>query len=350
MDFSVRERLGALAIDWPRFEWALRTNWLKVHNRNESLQASPDGLGFACRWQWTTDVHVAKVFPTLGARLMKTAVKEWPFGFAKNIGGPAGDVDVSFVIGHRGMNRVPQLLATLASIAAQRGPSCECVVVEQSEARELCGRLPSWVTHVYTPPLVPVMPYSRAWAFNVGVKHSRGRVVVLHDNDLLIPMDYAGEILRRVDEGFDAVNVKRFIFYLREEHSRRLIAGKSDLAAIAPESIMQNAEAGGSIAITRTAFDRIGGLDESFVGWGGEDNEFWERAQTLQVWPYGYLPLVHLWHAAQPEKLQSQRPAVDHFRRRSAIPVEQRIAELRARDFGNPERMDPPWPSAATGG
>ncbi len=70
---------------------------------------------------------------------------------------------------------------------------------------------------------------------------------------------------------------------------------------------MQNAEAGGSIALSRDAFHAIGGYDESFVGWGGEDNEFWERAQTRRVWPYGYLPFVHLWHAPQPEKLQPSR-------------------------------------------
>jgi hypothetical protein len=90
----------------------------------------------------------------------------------------------------------------------------------------------------------------------------------------------------------------------------------------------------------------IGGYDESFVGWGGEDNEFWERAQTRRVWPYAYLPIVHLWHPAQPRK---QDPANPNSRRqveRSAIPPEQRIRELAARPFGDPARLSVDWPQS----
>ncbi len=99
---------------------------------------------------------------------------------------------------------------------------------------------------------------------------------------------------------------------------------------------MQNLEAGGSFAITGKAYFEIGGFDESFVGWGGEDNEFWERAQTLKLWPYGYLPLVHLWHEAQLGKFDQQRQTAELFERRSAIAVEERIEELRRRNFPAP--------------
>ena len=65
------------------------------------------------------------------------------------------------------------------------------------------------------------------------------------------------------------------------------------------DAIVQNLEAGGSSGAGRQAYFDIGGFDERFIGWGGEDNEFWERAQTKKVYPYGYLPLVHLWHEPQ---------------------------------------------------
>ena len=76
--------------------------------------------------------------------------------------------------------------------------------------------------------------------------------------------------------------------------------------------------------------DRAGGMDEAFVGWGGEDVEFWERVRTRKVWPYGYLPLIHLWHPAQPGKWPAKEtPGMERMRERAALPPEERIRELR---------------------
>jgi GT2 family glycosyltransferase len=127
-------------------------------------------------------------------------------------------------------------------------------------------------------------------------------MLVLHDNDMMVPADYAREILARAAQGYEVMNLKRFIFYLTETHTKEVLADTAEYTDKPSEAIVQNLEGGGSVAIARDAFNRIGGMDESFVGWGGEDNEFWERAQTCRVWPYGYLPLVHLWHQPQPEK------------------------------------------------
>jgi len=242
--------------------------------------------------------------------------------------------DVSFIIGHRGLDRLPQLLASLGRIAGQRGASVECIIVEQDVEPHVAAKLPNWVRYVHTPPPDRAMPYCRSWAFNVGVRLCRGSVVVLHDNDMLVPADYAAGILRHVRSGHEVVNLKRFIFYLTERHTRALMAGTAGLTDTAPESVMQNSEGGGSIAITRDAYERIGGFDESFIGWGGEDNEFWERAQTLRVWPYGSLPFVHLWHPPQVKKYGHDNPTLERYRALANVTVEVRIASLRDRTSG----------------
>jgi GT2 family glycosyltransferase len=59
---------------------------------------------------------------------------------------------------------------------------------------------------------------------------------------------------------------------------------------------------GGTIAVRRQTFDEIGGFDEEFVGWGGEDNEFFDRCLSRRFWRHAHLPFVHLWHAEQPRK------------------------------------------------
>lgn len=341
MGYSLRQRLGAAVIDWPRFEIGLRRDWVQVRNRRERLRVSPDGRGVACQWQWTSDLHVAKVFPSLAMRLLNRAMRDWPISFADAPHVRHDEVQISFVVGHRGRQRVPHLLRALATIAAQRDVTCECIVVEQSNESEVAEHLPRWVRYVHTPLPVAEMPYCRSWAFNVGARAARGKILVFHDNDMLVPQAYASELWARGRGGYEVINLKRFVFYLNEAHSLAVCEGERRLASTPAEAIVQNAESGGSVAISRDAFFSIGGYDESFVGWGGEDNEFWDRALTRKVWPFGYLPIVHLWHAPQPDK-QSRIRAQQYFELASIAP-EKRITKLAQRRFGDVRQMDPPW-------
>jgi len=304
----LKQYLGVLLLDYLRFSTALnRTDesYVALCNRNQKLEASPDGTGYRCLWQWTSDLHAPKYLPSLGLRLMQRAFSD------------------------RGLQRLPHLLATLESLAGQTGAVVECIVVEQDVEASLAGKLPDWVKHIHTPPPSADMPYCRAWAFNVGAKEALADVLVLHDNDMVIPSDYSKEILSKVKTGFEVVNLKRLIFYLSEKHSALMFQNAFSLEAHAPESIMQNSEGGGSIAITGQAYSAIGGFDESFIGWGGEDNEFWERANTRNVWNYANLPLVHLWHAAQPGKAATDNLTLKHYQARSMLSAELRINELR---------------------
>jgi hypothetical protein len=307
-----------------------------MRNREEQLIADECARGVLCDWRWTSDLHIAKVFPSAGRAIMKRALRDWPLRFRAEPVSSNRSVRVSFVIGHRGLERLPHLTMTLQSVAAQRDADVECVVVEQSRKPEIKKHLPAWVRYVHTSLPQTDMPYCRAWAFNVGAQVARGEVLVLHDSDILAPQSYAAEIIERYREGYEVVNLKRFIFFLAKDHSIRVSRDWSTMLDRAPESIMQNA-LGGSLAVGRKAYLDIGGFDESFLGWGGEDNEFWERAQTRNVWPYGYLPFVHLWHRIQNEKYSKERCTAKLLEARSAIPVEERIAELTARQIGQPE-------------
>ena len=334
----MRSLVGVLVRDLPRYLSALAGKgeaWLGVCNRNEQLKPAPDCNGFSCDWRWTSELHAPKVIPLLGRLLMRRALADCPIALSKEPGQSVIDPpEVTFLIGHRGMARLPHLLLTVQSIAAQLGASVECIVVEQDTVSQLGQHLPAWVSLVHTPPPDPNMPYCRSWTFNVGARHARGKVLVLHDNDMLVPVDYAACILDRVRRGYDVVNLKRFIFYLSQAHTRELFDGTASFLNAAPEVIVQNTEGGGSIAITREGYDKIGGMDESFIGWGGEDNDFWERAQTLPVWPWANLSLVHLWHAAQPGKQDAQFETARHYRALTEIDPRERINALRKMHTG----------------
>lgn len=330
--------MGVLLKDVPRYLPALLRGGdahLAICNRAERLDTAPDRSGFRCDWRWTSDLHAPKVIPALGRHLMRQALAAHPIlGADAPMASNSTRPQVSFLIGHRGMARLPHLLATLNSIAAQQGVAVECIVVEQDITSQLGSHLPPWVGLVHTPPPTPQMPYCRSWAFNVAAQHARAPVLVLQDNDMLVSADYSAQILHRVSQGYDAINLKRFIFYLTQPHTDAVLDGRSRLLDAAAGVIVQNLEAGGSVAITRAGFDQIGGMDESFVGWGGEDNEFWERAQTLRVWPWANLPVVHLWHDAQAGKHDAQYQTARHYRALAQISPAERIHRLKAAKRG----------------
>lgn len=332
-----RELTGVVVKDLHRYLPAFYrpgNAWVGLCNRYETLEWSDDGVGARCCWQWTSVLHAPTVLPFFGRQLLRRALCEHPVCFADAPEGRPNDFpEISFIIGHRGLERLPHLLTTLKTIAGQCDVRLECIVVEQSEVSEIQTSLPAWVRYVHTPPSSGDMPYCRAWAFNVGAGLARSDQLVLHDNDLLIPADYAKEHLRLAQQGFKVVNLKRFIFYLSQAQSGGDFGKEGRLTEMTPETVMQNAQ-GGSIAVGRHAYEQIGGFDESFIGWGGEDNEFWERAQTLKTWSYGYLPLLHLWHPPQPGKYQADATTLKRYQELSAMPVRERIACLRSAPGG----------------
>lgn len=328
--------------DWLPFELRLRgfgaragqpEPWLTIHNRDESIGVNERGV--ECHWRFTSDLHIANVFPSTAARLMRRSLERWPIAM-RDAPEESGLPRVSFIIGHRGTERLPHLLATLRSIAGQSGVPVECIVVEQSVVPEIQQLLPKWVRYIHTPLPRPDLPYCRSWSFNVAVPRARGGVLVLHDNDMLVPQRYAFEALQRIDEGYSFVDLKRFIFYLPESDTRRVFVTGVPPTRV-PATVVQNLM-GGSIVARRDAYDAIGGFDESFVGWGGEDNDFFDRAAFLGgVNRFAYMPILHLHHPPQPGKLSLSTEAIHRYRVMENVDPGERIARLRALKQGRME-------------
>jgi hypothetical protein len=319
----LRHRIGALIYDWPLYRRTVgKGQWLLMRNRNESI--SFDGRGVRCDWEFTSELHIANVFPGLGARVMRDAFAQWPIALRDRPVNAAGP-QVSFVIGHRGLQRLPHLLTTLRTIAGQEGAAVEAIVVEQSAEPEIASSLPDWVRYIHTP---STDDYNRAWTLNAGVAAARGEIVVLHDNDTLVPSRYAAECVARIGEGLDFLEPKRFIFYLDQNETQRVF-DSGEIPAGVPSTIVQN-PLGASIVARRSAYLAVGGFDQAFVGWGGEDNEFWERAEVGgKASRFGYLPFIHLFHAPQPGKLQgNEAPAVKRYHDLRRIPPRERIRRL----------------------
>lgn len=343
--FTLRQHAGALVHDWPRWLRGLLpmrrghavAPWVLVRNRADNMTRIPPGV--RCDWTGTRSLHLGDGFPAVGTLLLRRALCDWPVRFAAR---PADcgvarreQPSVSFVIPHRGLDRLPLLLQVLASIAAQVETCVECIVVEQDAEPLVRDRLPAWVRHVFDP-LEETRPFNRARAFNRGVAEARGELLILHDGDTVVPQAYARENLRRMSGGADILNLKRFVFYLGPP---RGADGYPDVALaqgrVPVVTILANATGGGSVAVRRSVYGTLGGMDEGFWGWGGEDVEWWDRCQTVPVLNAGYLPLIHLWHPPQPDKATDKdTPAMRRMETSLRLPAALRIEALRARASG----------------
>ena len=331
----IRNYLSMILIELPAYIMKLvrsDSDWMYITNRNEKYIPAIEGAGVCMLGDFTSTLRVANQFPVLSNRLFKKACLRYPFTLSGDFE-LCSSPDLSFIIGHRGNDKVNHLKAVIRSIAGQTNQSIECIVIEQSANPDLENQLPAWVRY-YHQQVSESDLYNRASAFNFGAGKAKAETLILHDNDLLIPECYVDMNLNWLSKGYDLVNLKRYIFGLNKADTDRLHSGSSIDHSFHPQYIMQNAKGGGSLTITKSAYQRIGGFDNRFAGWGGEDNELWQRAQILNIYPYANLPLIHLWHMPQEDKRGGRHGGGLHTEnltdQLSAISIYERIKQLTA--------------------
>ncbi|HET6426662.1 MAG TPA: glycosyltransferase family A protein [Planctomycetaceae bacterium] len=338
---SIREWLGVAVRDWRRYRRAFHADWTTLCNRIERLTPNPAGPGVQCEWNHGSDLHGCRVWPNLGRDLMRVALQQWPISFA-NAAVPTTGPRVSFIIAHGGRARLPQLCRTVRSLFAQTGIQLECVIVDQTD-EPVSGDLPTGIVYHHLAKTGVDRGWHKSWAYNVGARIASGDILVFHDGDICVPVRYGAELVRALSQGdWDVASIQRFLFYLNERDTARVDCDDAIDGRLVPDRVCQNWK-GGTIAIRRDAFFSIGGFDEGFVDWGGEDDEFFDRCrQTLRHCRFGFLPFVHLWHAPQVGRKAIDNPNIAHvLPSRMSLPAEDRVQELTQRDFGNPQGPDP---------
>lgn len=282
-----------------------KSAWKYAANRSDQL-TSPKGLGVKVDPPTGSTLRVVEDFPSLGKMLFKRAFNEWPIEFSKSHQVGETRPQISFVIPHRGIARFNLLEEVIRSIHGQEGVAVECIVVEQSNEPEI-ERISSSARYLHLPHPQGNSDWRKCWAYNVGVNAARAEIVVCHDGDIVVPRKYAAEILRNFSDSTVQVQfLQRFLFYLTESTTSRLISTGILPRSPSLEKVSQNWR-GGTLAIRRDAYRLLGGFDERFVNWTGEDREFYDRCLSLNGIFEGYLPFIHLWHPPQPTKFSSDR-------------------------------------------
>lgn len=166
----------------------------------------------------------------------------------------------------------------------------EVVLVEQDVAPTL-GDLPEAAAH---PQLRRVFaynpgPFNKSWGFNIGLRASRGSVVVFGDADVV-----CRELPQAVSACQAGAAAVRPFTGLRDLDSERSNWLREDLSCLSdpsfPGQATQRSELGehapycsGIVVMQRALALRVGGWDERFLGWGGEDDAMTVKLQRAGV-------------------------------------------------------------------
>ncbi len=165
---------------------------------------------------------------------------------------------------------------------------------------------PDWPVSVGRSP----EPFSRAQAINQGVGQTDAEIVVVNDADTLVGPE---QIRRAVAWAQGAPGLVYAYTRYRRLGPDAVIDTYKDVPYGEAKWQMESAPSQSVVAIRRSDFWEIGGMDEQFVGWGYEDCEFADRAARYV--PIRRVPgdLYHIWHGDRREDdspLTADRQAV----------------------------------------
>jgi hypothetical protein len=274
------------------------------------------------------DLIAVKKWRWYSCALLKNALSEHRPRFVSG-SFPLTSPTVTFVIPYMdsGEDRRKGLQLCVESIAGELGGEARVVIVEQgtvSTVDWLVSRFPpSFLQSILLP---KTGPFERSATINLGVATASTEVIVLHDGDIMVVSGFRQVVHQFASSVYEAAWPLLMTFYLNEDETGRLPGEMPRLAMSCCRELESI-----SILIRKAAFERLGGFDEGFLGWGSEDNEFYDRAATLNVCPRRQLFGLHAWHsllhkeplqaARNKQRLMALRQLPFHERMRQAKPV-----------------------------
>lgn len=202
---------------------------------------------------------------------------------------------VSVVIPSRGgAERLPRLLT---SLAAQTQPDWEAIVVIDGDI-DASAQVVARYAHLPVTSIVFPVNRGRVAALNAGFAAARGKILVRADDDFeLSPQHLAAFVETHADHECGAVGIPRNVApgnaYMRcygQNADARGRAGAYQTPAAQRWRLW-----GGNVSVPRDLYDRVGGYDARYHGYGWEDLDFGYRLHQLGV-PIEIVPGAEVRH------------------------------------------------------
>jgi len=284
-----------------------------LHGRLAELQAEqrPDGLDALLKLAWQSEsnsrlgYHVGVHYVPSGTAPRADDLKALP---PREPTQDPIDAEVLVVIPFRdrGANahRLRNLLACLLSLRDQSAPrqSYRVVVVESDETSRHRETIEPFADEYLF--AEKAGSFNKSWAVNVGVVNAAGaaQVVCVLDADVLADREFIARNAARFRRPGAMGHLSyRNMWCLDEAATGAAIEER--LTGHAPHVPVEHLRAfvlrrppGCCVWSRLSAYHRIGGMDERFEGWGGEDNDFLYRMHTNSAFDSHDDPLLHMYH------------------------------------------------------
>lgn len=211
----------------------------------------------------------------------------------------------TFIIAYRHkLDRLQNLKKVIEWISGFNG--VELIIVEQDSSPKLPAYSLKGFRYFFTK---SDLPFNKSWAFNYGTKHASTNAIVFGDSDLIMdPQEFINSI--KLLEQFEAVNPYNKVIDLEPQENglhieqlkmiNRPGRGETD--------IQKTPIAGGIIMFRKDALQKVGGWDQGFFSWGGEDDCQAHKIKQLLRWTEVPNRCYHLYHEkVKPNMIYYQR-------------------------------------------
>jgi cellulose synthase/poly-beta-1,6-N-acetylglucosamine synthase-like glycosyltransferase len=210
----------------------------------------------------------------------------------------------TYVIGYRhNIERLQNLRRVLDWINGFGG--VEVLLIEQDTHSKI-KHLNLKAKHIFTK---SNMPYNRSWAFNVAMRYANSNIIVFGDSDLIMEPNQFITGLNSLNN-YEMVSPYHSVVDLTQQESNMSLDQIININRPGRgETDNQKINISGGIAMfRRDAIQKIGGWNEDFIGWGGEDDFQTMKVKNFLTWTELKARCYHLYHSrVQPDTRWYQR-------------------------------------------
>ena len=200
--------------------------------------------------------------------------------------------------------RLRNLLACLLSLRDQTAPheSYRVVVVESDDVPQWREVITPYADQYLFAPKAGL--FNKSWAVNVGVTNdgADAELICILDADVLVDRDFIARNLARFTKpgtmghltyrDMSSLDDASTAWAIKQRLQCRLPTVNADHL----RSFILRRPPGACVWVRLSAFQAVGGMDERFEGWGGEDNDFAYRLDTHTAFDSYNDPLLHMYH------------------------------------------------------
>lgn len=205
---------------------------------------------------------------------------------------------ISYIINHKSNSKERSSnLNFVCKWIKNKFKDLELIVVEQTPSIKIDDLTLNYIDKLIS--FENKSQFKRSLGFNIGYKNCNldSEIFIFGDNDIIFSSESFFECLKFTESTKGTASPYKEILNLERGCEKNIHPDKEIIFDYINENI-RGGYAGGVIFVHKKSFEKVGGWDERFIGWGGEDNHFEEKLKNLNVPMFSFekYPAYHLYH------------------------------------------------------